>query len=177
MSVAIRIPAREDQTEFNLRVWEMVLADPSLAGLEQRFETDRHGHLIMTLPPGPAHGTRQFEIGRLLHHYHGGKVVTECPVNTPDGVKAVDVGWFSMERFKEAFDSRCFLQAPEICVDVISPSNTRAEMTEKIALYFEAGAEECWFCEEDGRMRFFAAPTIELAASAACPGFPAMIPI
>ena len=177
MSVAIRIPARDDQSEFNLRVWEKALADPALARLEQRIETDRHGHLIMTPPAGPAHGTRQFEIGRLLHQHHGGKVVTECPVNTPDGVKAVDVGWFSLERFTAAFDCRCFLRAPEICVEVISPANIRAEMLEILALYFAAGAEECWICEEDGRMRFFATPENEVPASVACPDFPAMIPI
>jgi len=29
------------------------------------------------------------------------------------------------------------------------------EMKEKRALYFEAGAEEVWFCRRDGRMEFF----------------------
>src|SRR6266446_10638207 len=27
-----------------------------------------------------------------------GHVVTECPVSTPDGVKAIDVGWLAPER-------------------------------------------------------------------------------
>jgi hypothetical protein len=31
-------------------------------------------------------------------------------------------------------------RAPEICVEIISPSNTESEIQEKQALYFEAGA-------------------------------------
>src|SRR5436190_590555 len=34
----------------------------------------------------------------------------------------------------------CFPRAPEICVEVISPSNTDAELREKGSLYFAAGA-------------------------------------
>jgi Uma2 family endonuclease len=34
--------------------------------------------------------------------------------------------------------------APEICVEVMSDTNTEAEMEKRQALYFEAGAEEVW---------------------------------
>lgn len=37
MSLAIQLPPREDQQEFNLRVWERLLADPDLA--KMRFLT------------------------------------------------------------------------------------------------------------------------------------------
>jgi Uma2 family endonuclease len=89
----------------------------------------------------------------------------------------VDVGWFSDDRFKSAFDRRCFLQAPEICVEIISPSNTREEMNEKMAIYFDAGAKECWLCEEDGRVRFFVGSGDEVAMSGTCPDFPENIPV
>ena len=65
MPLAIQLPPRADQTAFNLRRWEEILADPELARLEQRIETDRHGHIIMTPPPGPPHGTRQFDEGEI----------------------------------------------------------------------------------------------------------------
>lgn len=38
----------------------------------------------------------------------------------------------------------CLTMAPEICVEVISPENTCAEMAETKALYFAAGAGEFW---------------------------------
>lgn len=176
MSLAIQLPARGDQTAFNLRIWEQTLADPALSGLEQRIETDRHGHIIMTPPPGPAHGSRQFSIGFELRTRLGGRVITECPLTTSDGVKAIDVGWFSDTRHARAYDARCFLEAPEICVEVISPSNTRAEMDEKKALYFDAGASEVWFCDEDGSMTFFTAAGGTAASSTLCPGFPLDFP-
>ncbi|BCU76637.1 Uma2 family endonuclease [Luteolibacter sp. LG18] len=174
MSFAIQLPVRDDQTAFNLRVWEAVLADPSLERLEQRIETDRHGHIIMTPPPGPAHGSRQFTIGFELRTRLGGRVITECPLTTSDGVKAIDVGWYSDTRHARAYDKRCFLEAPEICVEVLSPSNTVAEMEEKKALYFDANASEVWFCEEDGSMVFHTAAG-QVADSPLCPGFPPRI--
>ncbi|WP_035610050.1 Uma2 family endonuclease [Haloferula sp. BvORR071] len=160
--------------EFNLRIWEEVLADPDLAKVEGRIETDRHGCIIMTPPPGSAHGSRQAEIAFQLRVLLGGKTVTECPISTSDGVRAADVGWFSDVRYSRAFDRRCFLEAPEICVEVISPRNTDAEMDEKMALYFDAGASEVWFCDEDGRMRHFGSEG-RLEKSLLCPDFPAMI--
>jgi Uma2 family endonuclease len=64
--------------------------------------------------------------------------------------------------------------APEICVEVRSPSNTDAEMDAKRALYFEAGAEEVWICDEDGAMRFYDADG-EMDASHRAPAFPAHV--
>ncbi len=174
MSLAIQLPPRDDQQEFNLRAWERLLADPTLAKIPNRIETDRHGHIIMTPPPGPSHGTRQFEIAHRLKLRLGGRPVTECAVSTSDGVKAADVGWFSDFRYARAFDTRCFTEAPEICVEVLSPTNTPAEMEEKKSLYFDAGADEVWFCEENGTMRFHS-PSGPIQTSQLCPDFPPTI--
>jgi Uma2 family endonuclease len=174
MSLALHLPPRADQKEFNLRVWETLLADPVLTKMDGRFETDRHGHIIMTPPPGYHHGSRQFEVGYILRKMLGGNVRTECPLSTSDGVKAVDVVWLSDSREATALSGQVLVEAPEICVEVISPSNTNAEMEEKKALYFDAGAGEVWFCEEDGTMRFHSAQG-PLDHSVLCPEFPAMI--
>lgn len=174
MSLAIQLLPQKDQTEFNLRVWERMLADPELAKLTGRFETDRHGHLLMSPPPGSFHSSRQSRIAILLDRSLGGRALTECPLSTSDGVKAVDVAWFSEIRYARAFDPRCFLEAGEICVEVISPSNTKAEMEEKMALYFDAGAIEVWFCDENGGMRFIGKGG-PLDQSLLCPDFPAII--
>lgn len=174
MSLAIQLPPREDQQEFNLRVWEKMLADPELARIDGRFETDRHGHIIMSRPPGSFHSSRQSRIAILLDRLLGGRALTECPLSTSDGVKGLDVAWYSDLRYARAFDPRCFLEAGEICVEVLSPSNTKAEMDEKMALYFDAGATEVWLCQEDGAMRFHG-PEGVLPASVLCPDFPAVI--
>jgi Uma2 family endonuclease len=46
------------------------------------------------------------------------------------------------------------VRAPEVCVEVFSASNTFAEIAEKIVLYFEAGAQEVWTCDQDGILEF-----------------------
>jgi Uma2 family endonuclease len=176
MSLAIQLPPRGNQQEFNLRVWEGVLEDPSLTKIPHRIETDRHGHILMTPPPGYQHGGRQFEIGYLLRKLLGGNVRTECPLSTSDGVKAVDVVWLSDLRESTALRLQLLTEAPEICVEVLSPSNTPAEMEEKKALYFDAGADEVWFCEDDGNMRFHS-PSGLLEKSQLCPDFPPLIVI
>lgn len=62
MSLAIELENSAEQTAFNLRRWAEVLADPDLAHLPHRIETDRHGHILMSPPPAPAHGDRESEI-------------------------------------------------------------------------------------------------------------------
>jgi Uma2 family endonuclease len=163
-----------DQTAFNLAVWEKVLADPSLAALPYRIETDRFGQIVMSPPPAPEHGEGQFGVGERLHQLlPAGHVITECPVSTRDGVKLVDVAWVSAARRQAQRGQVSFTQAPEICVEIVSPSNTRRELLEKKALYFAAGAEEVWFCQRDGRIEFFRkeAPE-EPAPSVLCSAFP-----
>lgn len=106
-----------------------------------------------------------------------GRVITECPISTADGVKAADVAWASPAQMNQLGRRVCFPQAPEICVEVISPSNTEAEIQEKTALYFDAGAKEVWTCAESGAMSFFGATrgARSLRASQICTQFPKRI--
>lgn len=180
-TLTIELPAQAAQTAFNLRRWSELLANTELgrelARFPGRVETDRHGHIIMYPPPGYSHGGYQVEIAvQLRALLPGGRVTTECPVSTADGVKGVDVTWVSHE-LRPLIDKKVFLsRAPEICVEVISPSNTRREMAEKKALYFAAGAREVWFCAEDGTMTFFASAASRGAKSSKfCPAFPRKI--
>ena len=90
-----------DRTGFNLAVWEKVLADSYLAGLPHRIETDRYGQIILSPPPAPEHDREQFVIGKRLDQLlPAGYVITECPVSTSEGVKAVDVAWMTKARWQ-----------------------------------------------------------------------------
>jgi Uma2 family endonuclease len=174
--VTLELRPREEQTAFNLRRWEEVLADPELRKIEGRVETDRHGRVIMSPPPAPNHGEFQIEIGRLLRELmpHG-KTMSECPVSTADGVRGVDVAWASRERRRDVGNRSCFVTAPEICVEVISPSNSEGEINEKMALYFDAGAVEVWICGAFGKMSFFLPGSKPVENSELCPKFPAQV--
>jgi Uma2 family endonuclease len=173
-ALTIELPPQRTQTAFNLRRWSELLRDPVLAKYEGRIETDRHGQIIMSPPAAAKHGGYQFEIGYLLRRLmDGGRVLTECPISTADGVRAADVAWASPECMRGLGEGNCFPRAPEICVEVLSPGNTAAEIREKTALYFDAGAQEVWNCSTSGAMTFLAAGESEpLSVSRLCPGFP-----
>jgi Uma2 family endonuclease len=60
--------------------------------------------------------------------------------------------------------------APEICVEVLSSSNTAEEIREKRELYFESSTEEVWVVDKEGRVWFFGQE--EMEASELVPEFP-----
>lgn len=165
------IPAIKDAT-LRWETWEAVQTDPLLRDLPFKIETNEHGQVVMSPPPPPRHGNYQFEVGHHLRRaLPEGRVVTECPVQTSKGTKVPDVVWFTAERWTTAMNEAQSPVAPEICVEILSPSNTDEEMEEKKDLYFEAGAEEVWFCDLDGEIRFFDARG-EIDASDRAPGIP-----
>ena len=179
-TLVLQLPPRSDQHAFNLNRWEQLCQDTELARVESRIETNRHGEIIMMPPPGGNHGVRQFRIGALLESFlANGIAITECPISTSDGVKAADVGWFSRERLEPMLDEVAFKVAPEICVEVCSPSNTDAELKEKGQLYFGAGALEFWTCDQKGKVQFYLCenPIKAVEKSVLCPEFPEIVEI
>ena len=103
----------------------------------------------------------------------------ESPIQTAEGVRVADVAWISHERRAPYHRATVLPIAPEICVEVISPSNTREEMLEKMTLYYAKGAQEVWLCNESGHMEFFTALSAPepVPASLLCPAFPKQIDI
>lgn len=163
-----------DHDALNLAVWERVLGDGHLQALAYRIESDRYGQIVMSPPPAPEHGREQFNIGKRLDALMpDGEVITECPISTPEGVKAADVCWISNARWAAQRGKVCQTTAPEICVEVVSPGHSEKELVDKRALFFAAGAEEVWFCRRNRKMEFYlrAAPH-QPAASVLCPAFP-----
>jgi Uma2 family endonuclease len=176
MSVTIELPETNSMTSFNLERWTEVLRDPRLADMSERIETNRYGHILMSPGAAPRHGLRQNKIGSLLDALmpHG-QTINECPVSTADGVKVVDVAWLRPDH--PDFDTELVLlrTAPDICVEVLSPSNSKKEMDEKKVLYFDAGAREVWFCDSAGKMTFYSGVETFLESSILCPTFPKVI--
>jgi Uma2 family endonuclease len=177
MLLVIKLPSRDEQMALNRRRWGEILRDRDLARLPYRIETNAHGQIVMNPPPSGDHSYRQSMILLRLQALLGGVPLVECPISTIDGVKAADVGWYSDARFAQVRGQDVFEQAPEICVEVISPSNAESEMIQKKSLYFEAGAQEVWFCRQDGTMEFYDRdqPETRLDGSMKGLGFPGRI--
>lgn len=175
-NLAIQLPAHKDQAAFNLERWLELVADPFYSSLEQRIETDRHGNIIMSPPSAFSHGRRGFRIAKLMeNHADGGASSVEVPISTSDGVRVADVAWLTDSQLAVAEEMSVLLTAPAICVEVISPRYREAEMLEKMALYFDAGASEVWLCEESGAMRFFLGVDSPIKTSVLIPSFPAVV--
>jgi Uma2 family endonuclease len=156
--------------------WNEIVDDPALRDLPYKVETNERGQLVLS-PHTAKHSVRQKRVLRHLDKclsgdaYDQGEAYPEYPIATPGGVKQADAIWASRDRerkMNETGDPPTL--APEICVEVMSPRNSMAEMDEKRALYLEAGAEEVWIVEDDGTVRFYADE--ELDTSRLAPDFP-----
>lgn len=154
--------------------WSEIVDNPHLQDLPFKIEQDGYGNILMS-PASNRRNRIQYRIARRLESEMGcGEVFLECSVATSKGVKVPDVVWQSSEHYAAHGDTTPMTVAPEICVEVLSPSNSTAEMDEKQRLYFEAGAREVWVCSETGSLAFYNAQGI-LAESVIAPGFPKTI--
>ena len=154
--------------------WQEICDNPLFQDIPFKVETNRWGQIVMS-PASNQHGLYQARIVRWLTKLlDSGEPLVECSVQTRDGVKVSDVAWGSVAFFKRNRRANPYLEAPEIMVEILSPSNTEEEMREKRELYFVCGAQEFWLCDQNGELHFFDRKG-EMPYSRFAPGFPASI--
>jgi Uma2 family endonuclease len=139
------------------------------------WETIAQGQIIMNPPVGFLHADRADKIGTAIKaNLPGWSVWPELGLHTADGVKSPELS-AAPPGFEVVADSRGFLlRASVLCVEIMSPTNSWAEMQHKTLLYLAAGAKEVWICEQDGGMHFFDSSG-EMAQSALVPTMPARV--
>ena len=156
--------------------WQEVCADPHLRDLPYKIELNERGQILMT-PVRLYHSALQGKIIKLLIQLvQHGEAFPEFAIATEKGTKVADVVWCSDGLWQQIKHQAESSVAPEICVDVLSSTNTEEEMREKRRLYFTGGAEEVWMCNKNGEMQFFNADE-ERAHSERVPQFPKHIEI
>ena len=116
--------------------------DRRFANVPGKLELDRWGRVLMT-PASFYHGQLQ---GRLCQKLAtlGGETLIEVGIATPEGVFVPDLAWASVQFASQHAGEIVLTQAPELCIEVLSPSNSAKEMEEKRAAYLAAGANEVW---------------------------------
>ncbi len=135
--------------------WTEVIENPYFKDLPFKIELNRFGQVLMS-PASNQHGSLEYRVGRALEcGCPDGEIIIECSIKTTDGVKVADVAWASTAFMQQYGYSTPYPQAPEICVEIISPSNTDEEMRIKIALYIAQGAQEVWLVDTNAQVRFF----------------------
>jgi Uma2 family endonuclease len=134
--------------------WAAVMRDPSLRDLPYKIELNSRGKIEMS-PANNRHALLQAhlaaELARLLP---AGRPLTECSVFTEIGVRVPDVAWASDEFLRAHASATPFPRAPEVCVEIVSPSNSEEEIEEKIRAYLAAGAQEVWIVSDEHGIAF-----------------------
>lgn len=137
--------------------WAELCSDPGLNDLPYKIELNAYGTIEMS-PTSTKHARFQATIAHeLTRQLPAGTVMTECPIATIEGVRVPDVAWASPEFVARHGDATPLPQAPEICVEVRSPSNSDAEMEMKTRAYLAAGALEVWVISDAGACQVFGA--------------------
>jgi Uma2 family endonuclease len=110
----------------------------------------------MTPPPGFEHGTTETRLGgqmdafvqaRKLSEVAGGEVGVYTSRN-PDTVRGVDILFISHDQLAKRDKNLKYLDvAPELIVEIRSPSNTEPALAEKLAEYFAIGVKLVWVAD------------------------------
>lgn len=125
-----------------------------------RYELQR-GELVVLVPSILRHTLVQHKIALLLQHAaaeagtaEAGTAFVELGFRPlPEyEFRYADVAWASKQRSEAQDPNSYFRGAPELVVEVLSPSNTVAEMIDKEKLCLENGGREFWVVDIDHRL-------------------------
>ncbi len=132
------------------------LGEPLLMTVEQfqslpersdALEELHWGCLVTLSRPKPWHIKLQIRLADLLRPLlaSSGYVVTELPFRAvPEyELRAADVAFITRERWDGAGD-KDLAGAPELVIEILSPSNTKTQLREYMALCLANGCEEFW---------------------------------
>lgn len=135
--------------------WQELMNNSFFQDVPYKVELNKFGQILMS-PASNKHGIIQNRVAREIEHEkQNGVVIIECSILTSEGVKVADVAWASDEFIQKFGEITPFPKSPEICVEIKSPTNTKAEMEEKIRLYLEKGALEVWIVDLNRKASFF----------------------
>jgi Uma2 family endonuclease len=107
-----------------------------------------HGEVVLMPPPKWRHTRIQKQLEKLLQEAMGdkGMVIMEMPFQlSPEyEVWRADVAVLRLERTKGIGGDEYLQGAPDLVIEVLSPSNTAQEINEKIAVCLENGCGSLW---------------------------------
>jgi Uma2 family endonuclease len=112
------------------------------------------GQLVALSRPRPWHVKLQVRLAELLQPVAGGRgyILYELPFRAVAeyDLRAADVAFISKARW-EAVDEGDLEGAPELVIEIISPSNTKTHLREYAALCLANGCEEFWAIDRKRR--------------------------
>lgn len=117
------------------------------------------GELVMMTPAGFNHGRVASKLALLVgrfvsDHDLGITLAAETGFlisKDPDTVRAPDLAFLGKERLNEAPESGFFPGAPDLAVEVVSPSDRSADVQDKVQGWLAAGAVQVWVVDPGTR--------------------------
>jgi Uma2 family endonuclease len=117
------------------------------------------GRIVRMNPTGMQHGDIVIALGSALRdfvrkHQLGRVVGGEVGIYTrrePDRVRAADIAFVSRERLVDKSLKGFLKVAPELVVEIISPTDRWQNMRDKLEEYFAIGVHRVWIVEPDNR--------------------------
>jgi Uma2 family endonuclease len=115
---------------------------------------------VVTMPnPGLEHGEVQLQVGFLIKTFLKanpiGRAVTESGAVTerkPDTVRGPDVSFYSVARLPLGQRVvKYHTDVPDLCVEVVSPSNSMRKLKDKAKEYLFAGVRAVWIVDPADR--------------------------
>ncbi len=112
-----------------------------------------HGELITMAPSNPEHGAITFNVAGLLRNFiRKNKLGAGFGAETgfilarnPDTVRAPDCAFICKDRIpKEGLPRKFWSIAPDLVVEVLSPSDSASDVNEKIDEWLAAGTRLIW---------------------------------
>jgi Uma2 family endonuclease len=108
--------------------------------------------------PPPRHGRVQTKVSRFLDEYveeHGlGEVYVDCGFilsRSPDTLRVPDVAFVRQKRVEAQNDREPYEGAPDLAVEVLSPSERARAIHAKVADYLAAGGRAVWLVDPERR--------------------------
>ena len=107
-----------------------------------------HGELVLVAPPKVVHYDLQRRLRRLLESQAGEQweIDIEMAFRPKPDLEywTADAGAIAHARYLEGRGAGYIQGAPELVIEVLSPSNTAAEMEEKCEICLASGSREFW---------------------------------
>ncbi len=117
------------------------------------------GEIVKMPPPSFLHGIVQLNVATLLKvfakEHNLGRVTVESGVITdtePDTVRGPDVAFWSFQSLPADTTPEMYASvAPDLCVEIVSASNTPARTTKKVGEYLNCGSRMVWVIDPSER--------------------------
>ena len=144
-----------------VRRWQALATDPDTPDY---YELNEFGEVIKSPRSTNDHQRTLSAIMLSLQARLGPDAVVEVSVITDRGIRVPDVVWMPQARWEQVKGKTPLPFVPDLCVEVLSPGNTREELAMKTAAYLRGGAREVIVVGLKGEIEFFA-PEGKRAAS------------